>query len=144
MLVTTHTIATIGLGHLMNLHSFKDWFLAFLFGVFIDLDHLKIFRKKYRLNGDFLKFFTKELPMHSFLHAPISLIWIAPLAFYLKAPVILASWGLHIFLDYLVDGCRQPFWPFSHYTLTKGLLRSFTIYEFLFTPLTGLALWLRQ
>lgn len=144
MIFTTHTIATIGLGNLMGLETTQEWFLAFLFGVLIDLDHLKIFRKKYRRNGDFLKFFTKELPMHSFLHAPISLVWIAPLAFHFQAPIILASWGVHVFLDYLVDGCRMPFWPFSRYTLKKGLLRSFTIYEFLLAPLSGFLFFLRR
>lgn len=144
MLTTTHTIATIGLGHLMNLQTAQDWFFAFLGGVLIDLDHLKIFRKKYRLNGDFLKFFTRELPMHSFLHTPISLVWLAPLAFHLRQPIILASWGLHVFMDYLVDGCRMPFWPFSRYTIHKGLLRSFTLYEFLLTSGAGLVFWWRR
>jgi len=141
MITTTHMVATIGLGKLMGIETIKDWFLAFLFGVLIDLDHLKIFRKKYRLNGDWFKFFTKELPMHSFLHAPISIFWVVPLSFYLQAPIIMAAWGLHVFMDYLVDGCRMPFWPFSDFTLSKGLLRSFTIYEFLFTPLACLFFW---
>lgn len=135
MLITTHTIATIGLGKLMGLQTTRDWFLAFLFGVFVDLDHLKIFRAKYRQNGDWLKFFNRELPIRSFLQEPIFIFFVVPLSFYLQTPVPMATWSLHVFLDYLVDGVRKPFWPISNFTLTKGVFLPYPIWEFLLIPL---------
>lgn len=136
MLITTHTVATIGLGKLMGLQTTSDWFLAFLFGVFVDLDHLKIFRAKYRQNGDWLKFFTRELPIRSFIQEPISLLWIAPLSFYLQTPIPMIFWSLHVFLDYLVNGVRKPFWPISSLTLNKGVLPAYAFWEFFLVPLT--------
>jgi len=133
MLVTTHTLATISLGKAMGLKTTQDWFLAFLFGVLIDLDHLKIFQKKYRQNGNWRKFFLRELPIRTFIQEPVSILWVVPLSFYLHTPIPMIFWSFHVFLDYLVDGVRKPFWPFSSFTLRHGLLPANTFFEFLFS-----------
>jgi len=138
MLFTTHAVATIGLGKLMGLKTVRDWFLAFLFGVLVDLDHIKIFQQKYLKDGGWRKFFDRELPIRSFLQEPISIFWVVPLSFYLQTSIPMAVWGLHIFMDYLVDGVRKPFWPLSNFTLTKGMLPANAFWEFLLIPILSL------
>ena len=138
MLFTTHAVATIGLGKLMGLKTARDWFLAFLFGVLVDLDHLKIFRPKYFKDGSWRKFFNRELPIRSFLQEPISIFWVVPLSLYLQTPIPMAAWGLHVFMDYLVDGVRKPFWPFLDLTLTRGVLPAPIILEFFLIPVLPL------
>jgi len=138
MIITTHVIATISLGKLLGIQRFSDWFLAFLFGVLVDLDHLKIFRSRHRGNGDWMRFFNRELPVRTFLQEPISILWIVPLSFYLKNPVPMIFWSLHVFMDYLVDGCKKPFWPISNFTLKEGMLPANSFYEFLLIPVTFL------
>lgn len=140
MIVTTHAMATVAAGKILGIQGFQDWFLAFLFGVLVDLDHLKVFRPKYLNNGDWKKFFSRELPVRSLLQEPISFFWVVPLSFYLQTPIIMAAWSLHVFLDYLVDGVRRPFWPVSQLTLKEGILPNYSFYEFLLIPLAILAL----
>ena len=136
MLITTHALATIAVGEALGAQTPQSWFLAFLFGVFIDLDHLKIFKPQYRKNGDWKKFFDHRLPMRSFLQDPLSIFWVVPLSFYLKTPIPMAAWSVHVFMDYLVDGCRKPFWPFSNFTLKKGILPNLSLLEFLLIPVS--------
>ena len=138
MIITTHVIATISIGKLLGIQGLSDWFLAFLFGVLIDLDHLKIFRLKYRHNGDWMRFFNRELPMRTFLQEPISIFWLAPLSIYLNNPIPMIFWSIHVFMDYLVDGCKKPFWPILNFTLKEGMLPANSFYEFLLAPVTFL------
>lgn len=142
MIITTHALATIGVGKLLGIQTSRDWFLAFLFGVLPDLDHLKIFLPKY-FNGEaWQRFYHREYPIRSFIQEPISLLWVVPLSFYLASPVPMAAWSVHVFLDYLVDGARKPFWPLSHLTLKSGLLPSFALWEWLLVPIFFLVfLW---
>lgn len=144
MIFSTHILVTTALGKIMGLQTARDWFLAFLFGVLVDLDHLKVLRKKYRPNQDWIRFFTREWPIRSFLQEPFSLFWVAPLSFFLKTPVPMIFWSLHVFLDYLVDGTRRPFWPFSSFTLRKGLLSANTLGEFLLIPVSLLVFLLKM
>jgi hypothetical protein len=138
MIITTHALVTIGVGKALGLQSLWDWFLAFLFGVLVDLDHLKVFRLKYRQNGDWVKFFTREWPVRTFIQEPISILWVVPLSFYLQTPVPMIFWSLHVFMDYLVDGARKPFWPFSNIVFKKGILSSFGWWEWLLVPVAVL------
>jgi len=143
MTIATHAIATIGIGKFLGINSFSDWFLAFLFGVFVDLDHLKILRPKHINNGDWRKFLTRELPVRSFLQEPISLLWVVPLSLYLDNPIPMAAWAVHVFLDYLVDGAKRPFWPISSFALKEGIFLANHFWEFLLIPLSVLVfiLW---
>ena len=144
MVVSTHALATIGLGRLMGLRTAYDWFLAFLFGVLVDLDHLKVFRPKHLNNGDWKRFLNRELPVRSFIQEPISIFWVVPLSFYLNNPVPMAAWAVHVFLDYLVDGAKKPFWPISNFTLKKGIFPAYSLWEFLLVPIAILVFILRQ
>jgi hypothetical protein len=142
MIVSTHAVATIAVGKLLGIETLRDWFLAFLFGFLIDLDHLKIFRSKHINNGDWKKFFNGELPCHSFLHEPVSIFFIVPLSFYLQTPVPMAAWSVHIFLDYLVDGAKRPFWPISNFTLKKGIFPAGSLWEWVLSlPLSLFLFW---
>jgi len=143
MIFTTHTIATIGVGKLLGIKTTRDWFLAFIFGVLVDLDHFKVFRPKYINNGDWRKFFKGELPVRSFFQEPIFVFLVIPISFYLKSPIPMASWAIHVFLDYLVEGVKRPFWPLFNLVLREGFLPNYSIYEFLITPLFLLVLFFR-
>ncbi len=131
MIILTHTVITIGVGKFFGAKTLWDWFLAFLFGVLIDLDHLKIFRPKHLNNGDWGKFLTRELPIRSFLQEPIFIFFVVPLSFFLNNPLPMAAWAAHVFLDYLVDGAKKPLWPLSNLTFKKGIFPTRSIWEIL-------------
>lgn len=135
MIITTHAIATFGVGKFLGIQGLSSWLLAFLFGVLVDLDHLKIFSPKHINNGDWRKFLNRELPIRSFLQEPISIFWVVPLSFYLHNPVPMAAWAVHVFLDYLMEGCKKPFWPIANFTLKKGIFPANSFYEFLLIPI---------
>lgn len=135
MTIVTHSIATIVTGKLLGIGTTRDWFLAFLFGVLIDLDHLKIFRPKHMNNGDWGRYFNRELPMRSFFQEPIFIFFVVPLSFLINNPSPMATWSVHLFLDYLVDGVKRPFWPISKLTLKSGILPAYSFYELLLFPI---------
>jgi Ni,Fe-hydrogenase I cytochrome b subunit len=104
MLSITHIVVTLLLIQLMSLDR-NNAFVALLFGVFIDVDHLFGLVKYTELNGvaSILDFHTLMNPggqWKSMLHNPIAAAVVVPIsaAFTLAVPLIF--WGVHLLMDY--------------------------------------------
>ncbi len=113
MLITTTGVLALGL-------EGSDLFLAYGFGVGVDLDHLvkaPLYYKKHK--------FQKERHYHwrTSLQEPVSFLWIIPLSIFLRTPVPVIFFLLHVFLDYFMSYDKMPVYPYSRWK-TRGFLVS--------------------
>jgi hypothetical protein len=105
MLTTTHLLVAVLIGLVLNLNR-DEWFVALLFGVAIDLDHVFAAPRYISQNGwaailrptwsD-----TSGLPWRSLLHDPVAAFVVAPLSFGWRYFLPLLFWGAHLGIDYL-------------------------------------------
>ena len=92
----------------------NDAFVALLFGVFIDLDHL-FGLKEYTANNGFGALFNFDHLLHpgghwkSMLHSPIAVAVVGPLSVASRLAVPLIFWGLHITMDYVQENFLGTF-----------------------------------
>jgi len=105
MLSITHIVVTLFLVQLLTLDR-NDAFIAILFGVFIDLDHLSGLAKYTKANGvgaifDFESLMNPGGQWKSILHTPMAAAMIAPLSFVSKLGVPLLFWSVHLLMDFV-------------------------------------------
>ena len=119
-------VTTVGIKFLHL--SGEDIFLAYLFGVFIDWDHLlraPLFFKKHQvsLKDVIFKDWSADRHYHwrTILQEPISLLWIIPLSIFINSWVVVIFFLGHLALDYLCSYPKLPFYPFSKF-INRGFL----------------------
>jgi hypothetical protein len=125
MTILTHTlVTTVGVRYLHL--SGNEALLAYIFGVVIDLDHfikIPLYLKKhnFKIRDILQKPFPKEKQYNwrTSLQEPVALLWIIPLSIFLKTPVPVIFFALHLLLDYLMSYQKLPFYPFSGFKI-KG------------------------
>jgi hypothetical protein len=104
MLAITHLMVTLVLIQVLVLDR-NDAFVALLFGVFIDLDHL-FGLKDYTQAHGFRALFDFDHLMHpgghwkSMLHSPVAVAVVGPLSVASRLAVPLVFWGVHIAMDF--------------------------------------------
>ncbi len=105
MLSITHFVVTILLIQLMSLDR-NDAFVAMLFGVFIDVDHLFGLVKYTESNGvnavfDVHRLMTPGGQWKSMLHTPIAAAVVMPLSAAFRLAVPFVFWGVHLLMDFV-------------------------------------------
>lgn len=105
MLTTTHLAVAVLLGLLLNLNR-DEWFVALMFGVLLDADHIFAAPRYLSENGWEALFRPtwndgSGLPWRSLLHYPIGFFVVAPLAAGWRFMLPLLFWGLHVGTDEL-------------------------------------------
>ena len=133
MLSITHIVVTLLLIQLMSLDR-NDAFVALLFGVFIDVDHLFGLVKYTETNGIASVFNLHTLmnpggQWKSMLHNPISAAVVMPLSFAFRLAIPFLFWGTHLFMDFagaylgsfsVVEGWMLVFGSLAFVTLRYG------------------------
>jgi hypothetical protein len=112
----THTLVTTACIQVMHLQG-KEIILAYLFGVAIDLDHLfkmPLYLKKNKMR------YERHYHWRTPLQEPVALLWIIPLAVFVKSIVPIVFSLSHLLLDYLLVYPKLPFFPFSKFS-TRGV-----------------------
>lgn len=119
MTVLTHVLMTTAGVQALGLEG-ADIFLAYGFGIGVDIDHLvkaPLYYKKHKFQK------VRHYHWRTSLQEPVSLLWIVPLSIFLQTPVPVIFFLLHVFLDYLMSYEKMPFFPFSKWK-TSGFLVS--------------------
>jgi hypothetical protein len=104
MLSITHIVVTLFLIQFLTLDR-NDAFVAMLFGVFIDVDHLFGLVKYTQVNGvasifDFHSLMNPEGQWKSILHSPIAAAVVTPLSFAFRLAIPLLFWSVHLLMDF--------------------------------------------
>jgi len=104
MLSITHIVVTLLLIQLLTLDR-NDAFIAMLFGVFIDADHLFGLMKYTQANGVASMFDLDTLmnpggQWKSILHSPIAAAVVAPLSFAVRLSIPILFWAVHLLMDF--------------------------------------------
>jgi len=107
MLSITHIAVTLLLIQLLTLDR-NDAFVAMLFGVFIDLDHLFGLVNYTQANGvtsifNFHSLMNPGGQWKSILHAPIAAAVVAPLSSTFRLAIPFLFWGTHLLMDYAAN-----------------------------------------
>ena len=113
MLALTHLIVALLLIQILMLDR-NDAFVALVFGVFIDFDHLFGLREYARTNGitavfDFDNVLNPGGHWKSILHNPIALAVVGPLAIVSRLAIPVIFWGVHIAMDIIQEGFLGQF-----------------------------------
>jgi len=113
MLALTHLIVALLLIQVLMLDR-NDAFVALVFGVFIDLDHLFGLRDYAQTNGmkavfDFDNILSPGGHWKSILHSPIALAMVGPLAFVSRLAIPVIFWGTHVAMDIIQEGFLVQF-----------------------------------
>ncbi len=113
MLAITHVVVSVLLIHLLTLDR-NDAFVALLFGVFIDLDHLLGLGGYVQSKGVVGLFDTHSLmnpggQWKSMLHNPISLGVVAPISVGWRFAIPLLFWGVHLSMDWAEENVLGNF-----------------------------------
>ncbi|HEX9907029.1 MAG TPA: hypothetical protein VGB78_00990 [Thermoplasmata archaeon] len=105
MLTPTHLAFVVFLGLILALDK-HEWFVAVMFGVFVDIDHVFGLQRYVEANGYSAIMAaswddgTGE-PWKSLMHYPVGVVIVAPLAIGWRFMLPLLFWGSHLGLDYL-------------------------------------------
>jgi len=113
MLALTHLIVTLLLIQIFLLDR-NDAFVALVFGVLIDLDHLIGLKDYAHANGIKALLNVDNLMnpgghWKSILHNPMALAIVGPLAFASRLAIPLIFWGVHIAMDIVQEGYLGQF-----------------------------------
>jgi hypothetical protein len=105
MLTTTHILAVVLIGLLLNLNR-DEWFIALMFGVAIDLDH--VFAAPRYISDNGLAAILRPswddgsgLPWRSLMHSPVFAFVVIPLSVGWRFFLPLLLWGTHLGMDYI-------------------------------------------
>jgi hypothetical protein len=103
MLSITHIVVSLLLIQILMLDR-NDAFVALLFGVFIDLDHLFGLKDYTQANGlaSLLNMDNLVDPgghWKSMMHSPVALAVVGPLSVASRLAIPLIFWGVHLILD---------------------------------------------
>lgn len=107
MLAITHLAVSVLLIYLLTLDR-NDRFVALMFGVFIDVDHLFGLKAYVSANGiagvlDFDSLMQADGQWKSMLHSPVAVMVVGPVATASRLALPLLFWGVHITMDYAED-----------------------------------------
>ena len=105
MLITTHIAVTILLCLVLNLNQ-DEWFIAFMFGVMIDADHLFAAPGYVSRNGweALLRRSWDDgsgLPWRSLFHYPVGAFVVIPLSVGWRYFLPVLFWAIHLEMDYI-------------------------------------------
>jgi hypothetical protein len=105
MLITTHIAVTILLCMILNLNQ-DEWFIAFMFGVMIDADHLFAAPGYVSRNGSEALLRrswddSSGLPWKSLFHYPVGAFVVIPLSRGWRYLLPLLFWAIHLEMDYI-------------------------------------------
>ena len=103
MIALTHLVVSLLLIELMHLDR-NDAFVALVFGVFIDLDHLFGLRDYVQANGMKAVFSFDDIVnpgghWKSLMHSPIAVMVIGPVSIASRLAIPLLFWGAHVLMD---------------------------------------------
>ncbi|MBE0518740.1 MAG: hypothetical protein IH630_05885 [Thermoplasmata archaeon] len=107
MLAITHLAVSLLLIQLLSLDR-NDSFVALMFGVVIDVDHLFGLNSYAKANGiasifDFDSLMNADGQWKSLLHNPVSVMIVGPISVASRIAIPLIFWGVHISMDWLED-----------------------------------------
>jgi len=107
MLAITHIIVSLLLIQIFLLDR-NEAFVALLFGVFIDVDHLFGLHLYAKANGVMAVFDVDSLMnadghWKSMMHNPVAVGIVGPLSVAFRLGIPLVFWGLHVTMDFLED-----------------------------------------
>src|SRR5512137_378254 len=113
MLSITHIVVSLLLIQLMSLDK-NDAFVALLFGVFIDLDHLFGLKNYAQAHGVMSLFNFDNLTnpgghWKSLMHNPVAIAVVGPLSFVSRLAIPLIFWGMHIGMDFVQENLLGVF-----------------------------------
>ncbi len=113
MIAITHLVVSLLLIELMHLDR-NDAFIALVFGVFIDLDHLFGLRDYVSANGVVAMFEFDDLinpggQWKSLMHSPVAVMVIGPVSIASRLAIPLIFWGVHLLMDALQEGILGVF-----------------------------------
>ncbi len=105
MLLTTHIAVTILFCILLNFDQ-REWFMAFVFGVMLDIDHLFGLEGYVSRNGWGAVMNQSwddgsGMPWKSLLQRPVGAFVVLPLSAGWRYLLPFTFWGMHVGLDYL-------------------------------------------
>jgi hypothetical protein len=108
MIAITHLVVSLLLIELMHLDR-NDAFIALVFGVFIDLDHLFGLRDYVHANGVVAMFQFDNLvnpggQWKSLMHSPVAVMIVGPLSVASRLAIPLIFWGVHLLMDAVQEG----------------------------------------
>jgi len=113
MLAITHVIVSLLLIQLLVLDR-NEAFVAMMFGVFIDVDHL-IGLGHYARPRGIASIFDLDTMMHaggqwkSAMHSPIAVMVVGPLSIASRLAIPLLFWSVHIAMDYVEESVLGNF-----------------------------------
>ncbi len=117
MTIVTHVLGTALGVQVLGLRG-RDAYLAYAFGVAVDLDHVIKLPRYLKAVGWANR---RGYYWRSSLQEPVALLWIVPLSFLLGTAVPTVFFLLHLALDYLVSYEKMPWYPYS-LRVTRGWL----------------------
>jgi len=107
MIAITHLVVSLLLIELLTLDR-NDAFVAILFGVFIDFDHLIGLKDYAKANGiqavfDFDSLTHAGGQWKSLLHSPVAIAVVGPISVASRLMIPLLFWGMHIAMDFVEE-----------------------------------------
>jgi hypothetical protein len=107
MIAITHLVVSLLLIELLTLDR-NDAFVALLFGVFIDFDHLIGLKDYAKANGIRAVFDLDSLThadgqWKSLLHSPVAIAVVGPISVASRLMIPLLFWGVHISMDFVEE-----------------------------------------
>jgi len=107
MIAITHLVVSLLLIELLTLDR-NDAFVALLFGVFIDFDHLIGLKDYAKANGiraifDFDSLTHAGGQWKSLLHSPVAIAVVGPISVASRLMIPLLFWGVHISMDFVEE-----------------------------------------
>lgn len=117
MLAVTHLVVSLALIQILTLDR-NDAFVALMFGVFIDVDHLFGLKDYMDARGvaavlDFDSLMHADGQWKSMLHSPIAVMVVGPVATASRLALPLVFWGVHITMDFAEDAYLGLFSAFE-------------------------------
>lgn len=113
MNIFSHALASFVLAKLIGLDNTMT-VIAIMFGVLPDIDHIFRVGEYYHENHLHL---VKEWPWRTAFQELIGLVWVVPIAFLMGSTVPVIFFLLHLAMDYTMTYAKQPFSPFSNFTI---------------------------
>jgi len=117
MTFISHALVTTAGVQILHLQGY-ELYLAYMFGVLIDFDHIlktRLYFSKNKLKKE------KHYHWRTSLQEPVALLWIIPLSIFINSIVPIIFFTTHLLLDYFVSYNKLPLYPFTKYS-TKGLI----------------------
>ena len=126
MLTTTHLAVTLLLCLILNLNR-DEWFVALMFGVLIDADHLFGAPRYVSHNGGaaLLRRSWDDgsgLPWKSLLHYPVGAFVVAPLSIGWRYFLPVLFWAMHLELDYIQNATLSWSTPIEAALMTSSCI----------------------